>query len=162
MSVLSRSNDYSDGVGHGVLVAPHFSIGAVLMMRFAAVAAPFFESVEIVEMHRSDKVDAPSGTAVRTAELIAQARPRKSPDATATALPGARGASVDDVAVHSGSVARFGGAPGSAARRGGETLTIRHDSLDRVSFMPGVLLGIRSVGSHPGLTVGLDAFLDLA
>ena len=147
----------------GVLVAPNFSIGAVLMMRFAAVAAPFFESVEIVEMHHPDKVDAPSGTAVRTAELIAQARDRrKSPDATATALPGARGASVDDVAVHSvrlrGLVAHQEVLLGGA----GETLTIRHDSLDRVSFMPGVLLGIRSVGSHPGLTVGLDAFLDLA
>lgn len=133
------------------------------MMRFAAVAAPFFESVEIVEMHHPDKVDAPSGTAVRTAELIAQARDRrKSPDATATALPGARGASVDDVAVHSvrlrGLVAHQEVLLGGA----GETLTIRHDSLDRVSFMPGVLLGIRSVGSHPGLTVGLDAFLDLA
>ena len=133
------------------------------MMRFAAVAAPFFESVEIVEMHHPDKVDAPSGTAVRTAELIGRARDRrKSPDATATALPGARGASVDDVAVHSvrlrGLVAHQEVLLGGA----GETLTIRHDSLDRVSFMPGVLLGIRSVGSHPGLTVGLDAFLDLA
>ena len=151
------------GSDTGVLVAPNFSIGAVLMMRFAAIAAPFFESVEIVEMHHPDKVDAPSGTAVRTAELIAQARDRrKSPDATATALPGARGASVDDVTIHSvrlrGLVAHQEVLLGGA----GETLTIRHDSLDRVSFMPGVLLGIRSVGSHPGLNVGLDAFLDLA
>ena len=160
---LEKVAELLDGTDTSVLVAPNFSIGAVLMMRFAAVAAPFFESVEIVEMHHPDKVDAPSGTAVRTAELIAQARDRrKSPDATATALPGARGASVDDVAVHSvrlrGLVAHQEVLLGGA----GETLTIRHDSLDRVSFMPGVLLGIRNVGSHPGLTVGLDAFLDLA
>lgn len=147
----------------GVLVAPNFSIGAVLMMRFAATAAPFFESVEVVEMHHPDKVDAPSGTAVRTAELIAEARDgRRSPDATTKALDGARGASVEDVTVHSvrlrGLVAHQEVLLGGV----GETLTIRHDSLDRVSFMPGVLLGIRSVGSHPGLTVGLDAFLDLA
>jgi 4-hydroxy-tetrahydrodipicolinate reductase len=160
---LEQVSELLDGTDTGVLVAPNFSIGAVLMMRFAAVAAPFFESVEIVEMHHPDKVDAPSGTAVRTAELIGQARDRrKSPDATATALPGARGASVDDVTVHSvrlrGLVAHQEVLLGGA----GETLTIRHDSLDRVSFMPGVLQGIRRVGSHPGLTVGLDAFLDLA
>lgn len=153
----------SDHPGVGVLVAPNFSIGAVLMMRFAATAAPFFESVEIVELHHPDKVDAPSGTATRTAEMVAEARRgRPSPDATSTALEGARGASVADVTVHSvrlrGLVAHqevLLGAPG-------ETLTIRHDSLDRVSFMPGVLLGVRQVGSHPGLTVGLDAFLGLA
>lgn len=146
----------------GVLVAPNFSIGAVLMMRFATVAAPFFESVEIIELHHPDKVDAPSGTAVRTAELIAEARDgRTSPDATTTSLAGARGASVDDVTVHSvrlrGLVAHQEVLLGAA----GETLTIRHDSLDRVSFMPGVLAGIREVGAHPGLTVGLDAFLGL-
>jgi 4-hydroxy-tetrahydrodipicolinate reductase len=153
----------ADGPGVGVLVAPNFSIGAVLMMRFAATAAPFFESVEIVELHHPDKVDAPSGTATRTAEMVSRARAgRPSPDATATALEGARGATVGDVAVHSvrlrGLVAHqevLLGAPG-------ETLTIRHDSLDRVSFMPGVLLGVRQVGAHPGLTVGLDAFLGLA
>ena len=149
--------------GVGVLVAPNFSIGAVLMMRFAAIAAPYFESVEVVELHHPDKVDAPSGTAVRTAELIAQARDgQASPDATTTALDGARGADVAGVPVHSvrlrGLVAHqevlFGGL--------GETLSIRHDSLDRASFMPGVVLGVREVGSHPGLTVGLDAFLGLA
>lgn len=150
------------GTETGVLVAPNFSIGAVLMMRFATVAAPFFESVEIVELHHPDKVDAPSGTAVRTAELIADARDgRTSPDATTTSLAGARGASVNDVTVHSvrlrGLVAHQEVLLGAA----GETLTIRHDSLDRVSFMPGVLLGIREVGAHPGLTVGLDAFLGL-
>ena len=147
----------------GVLVAPNFSIGAVLMMRFAATAAPFFESVEVIEMHHPDKVDAPSGTAVRTAEMISQARQgRRSPDATTTALDGARGAGVDDVTVHSvrlrGLVAHQEVLLGGV----GETLTIRHDSLDRASFMPGVLLGVREVGQHPGLTVGLDAFLGMA
>lgn len=146
----------------GVLVAPNFSIGAVLMMRFAAVAAPFFESVEVVELHHPDKVDAPSGTAVRTAELIAQARSgRRSPDATTSSLDGARGASVGDVRVHSvrlrGLIAHQEVLLGGV----GETLTIRHDSLDRASFMPGVVLGVREVGGHPGLTVGLDAFLGL-
>ncbi len=160
---LAEVESMLEGSGAGVLVAPNFSIGAVLMMRFAAVAAPFFESVEIIEMHHPDKVDAPSGTAVRTAELIAEARQgRTSPDATTQTLPGARGASVDDVTVHSvrlrGLVAHQEVLLGGA----GETLTIRHDSLDRVSFMPGVLLGIRNVGTHPGLTVGLDAFVDLA
>lgn len=147
----------------GVLVAPNFSIGAVLMMRFAVTAAPFFESVEIVELHHPDKVDAPSGTAVRTAEMVAAARAgRPSPDATSTALDGARGARVDDVTVHSvrlrGLVAHQEVLLGGV----GETLTIRHDSLDRASFMPGVLLGVRKVAEHPGLTVGLDAFLGLA
>ncbi len=153
-------------LGHpdvGVLIAPNFSIGAVLMMRFAATAAPFFESVEVIEMHHPDKVDAPSGTAVRTAEMIARAREgRRSPDATTTALEGARGAEVEGVTVHSvrvrGLVAHQEVILGGA----GETLTIRHDSLDRVSFMPGVLLGVREVGRHPGLTVGLDSFLGLA
>lgn len=147
----------------GVLVAPNFSIGAVLMMRFAAMAAPLFESVEIIELHHPDKVDAPSGTAVRTAELIAAAREgRPSPDATTTALDGARGAQVEGVTVHSvrmrGLVAHQEVVLGGV----GETLTIRHDSLDRASFMPGVVLGVRKVGDHPGLTVGLDAFLDPA
>jgi 4-hydroxy-tetrahydrodipicolinate reductase len=160
---LEQVAELLDGTDSSVLVAPNFSIGAVLMMRFAAVAAPFFESVEIVEMHHPDKVDAPSGTATHTAEAIAAARDgRPSPDATRTALEGARGASIDGVTVHSvrvrGLVAHQEVLLGAA----GETLTIRHDSLDRVSFMPGVLLGIRRVGSHPGLTVGLDAFLDLA
>lgn len=147
----------------GVLVAPNFSIGAVLMMRLSTLAAPYFESVEIVELHHPDKVDAPSGTAVRTAELIAQARSgQQSPDATTTALDGARGASVGGVTVHSvrlrGLVAHQEVLFGAV----GETLTIRHDSVDRACFMPGVLLGVREVGRHPGLTVGLDAFLDLA
>lgn len=147
----------------GVLIAANFSIGAVLMMRFAAAAAPYFESVEIIEMHHPDKVDAPSGTAVRTAELIAGARAgRVSPDATTTSLAGARGAEVADVRVHSvrlrGLVAHQEVVLGAV----GETLTIRHDSLDRASFMPGVVLGVREIASRPGLTLGLEALLDLS
>jgi 4-hydroxy-tetrahydrodipicolinate reductase len=149
----------------GVLVAPNFSIGAILMMRFATLAAPFYESVEIVEMHHPTKADAPSGTARRTAELIAAARSEAGlgpvPDATSTGLDGARGATVDGIHVHGlrvrGMVAHqevlFGGV--------GETLTIRHDSLDRVSFTPGVLAGLRAIADHPGLTVGLEHFLPL-
>jgi 4-hydroxy-tetrahydrodipicolinate reductase len=149
----------------GVLIAPNFSIGAILMMRFAAQAAPFFESVEVVELHHPDKADAPSGTARRTAEMIAAARREAGsapmPDATSTGLEGARGADVEGVRVHGlrvrGLVAHQEVVLGTA----GETLTIRHDSLDRVSFTPGVLTGIRAIGAHPGLTVGLDAFLDI-
>jgi 4-hydroxy-tetrahydrodipicolinate reductase len=147
----------------GVLVAPNFGIGAVLMMRFAAMAAPYFESAEVIEMHHPDKVDAPSGTATHTAQLIAQARAGlpAGPDATAHQVHGARGASIDGVHVHSlrvrGLVAHQEVILGGV----GETLTIRHDSLDRASFMPGVLLGVREVGHHPGLTVGLADYLDL-
>jgi 4-hydroxy-tetrahydrodipicolinate reductase len=149
----------------GVLIAPNFGLGAILMMEFAKKAAPLFESVEIVELHHPHKVDAPSGTAKRTAELISQARTNAKsapmPDATKEELDGARGANVDGVHIHSvrarGFVAHqeviFGGV--------GETLTIRHDSLDRQSFMPGVLLGITRVIKRPGLTFGLENFLDL-
>lgn len=149
-----------------VLVAPNFSIGAVLMMRFAADAAPYFESVEIIELHHPDKVDAPSGTATRTAELVAEARAAAGsapmPDATKTALDGARGATVESIPVHSvrlrGLIAHQEVLLGTV----GETLTIRHDSLDRASFMPGVVLACKKTGTLPaGLTVGLDALLDL-
>ncbi len=155
----------ADAPSVGVLVAPNFSIGAVLMMRFAAEAAPYFESVEVVELHHPDKADAPSGTARRTAQLIAAARRDAGagpiPDATSSALDGARGADVDGIRVHGlrlrGLVAHqevlFGGL--------GETLTIRHDSLDRASFTPGVMAGVRAVGKRPGLTVGLEHVLDL-
>ncbi|HET7196952.1 MAG TPA: 4-hydroxy-tetrahydrodipicolinate reductase [Nocardioides sp.] len=151
--------------GVGVLVAPNFSIGALLMMRFAATAAPFYESVEVVELHHPDKADAPSGTARRTAQLIAAARREAGsgpvPDATSSALDGARGADVDGIRVHGlrirGLVAHQEVVLGGL----GETLTIRHDSLDRASFTPGVLVGVRAIGSHPGLTVGLEEFLDL-
>ena len=149
----------------GVLIAPNFAIGAILMMRFAAVAAPFYESVEVVEMHHPDKADAPSGTARRTAELIAAARREAGsppvPDATSSGLEGARGADVEGIRVHGlrirGLVAHQEVILGGV----GETLTIRHDSLDRASFTPGVLTGVRRIGSRPGLTVGLEAFLDL-
>jgi 4-hydroxy-tetrahydrodipicolinate reductase len=147
----------------GILIAPNFAIGAVLMMEFAEKAAKYFESAEIIELHHPNKVDAPSGTAARTAALIADARKSANlpamPDATSTSLDGARGALVGDVPVHSvrlrGLIAHqevlFGGL--------GETLTIRHDSLDRAGFMPGVLLGVRQISSHPGLTVGLEKFM---
>jgi 4-hydroxy-tetrahydrodipicolinate reductase len=147
----------------GVLVAPNFGIGAVLMMRFAAMAAPYFESVEVIELHHPDKVDAPSGTATHTAQMIAQARVGMpaAPDATEHEVAGARGTRIDGIPVHSvrlrGLVAHQEVLLGGL----GETLTIRHDSLDRSSFMPGVLLGVRRVGAHPGLTVGLADYLDL-
>ena len=152
--------------GTRVLIAPNFSIGAILMMRFAAQAARFFDSAEIIELHHANKMDAPSGTALRTASLISEARSAAGlgapPDATKEELSGARGASVDDIHVHSvrlaGLVAHqevlFGGH--------GETLTIRHDSLDRASFMPGVLVAVRGIGSlPPGLTVGIEPLLGL-
>lgn len=148
-----------------VLVAPNFAIGAVLSMRFAELAAKYYESVEIIELHHPRKVDAPSGTAAHTARLIAAARTQvglgKVSDATTQEQDGARGALVDDVRVHSvrlsGLVAHqevlFGGS--------GETLMIRHDSLDRNSFMPGVLLAVRSILGRTGLVVGLDKLMDL-
>jgi 4-hydroxy-tetrahydrodipicolinate reductase len=147
-----------------VLIVPNFSIGAILMMRFAAEAARFFESAEVIELHHAAKLDAPSGTALRTAEMIAAARARAGlgapPDATASEVPGARGATVGDIHVHSVRVAGLVAHQEVLFGGHGETLTIRHDSLDRASFMPGVLLGLRGVGSlAPGLTVGLDALL---
>jgi 4-hydroxy-tetrahydrodipicolinate reductase len=147
----------------GVLIAPNFAIGAVLMMEFATKAAKYFESAEIIELHHPNKVDAPSGTAARTAELMSAARKEAKlpamPDATTSSLPGARGATVGDVPVHSvrlrGLVAHQEVLLGGI----GETLSIRHDSIDRVGFMPGVLLGVRQVVTHPGLTFGLENFL---
>jgi 4-hydroxy-tetrahydrodipicolinate reductase len=149
----------------GVLIAANFSIGAVLMMQFAAKAAKYYESVEIIELHHPNKVDAPSGTARRTAELIAAARQEAGaapiPDATTTALDGARGADVDGIRVHGirlrGLIAHQEVLFGDV----GETLTIRHDSMDRESFMAGVVVGIRRIVDTPGLTVGLEHFLDL-
>ena len=150
----------------GVLVAPNFSIGAVLMMRFAVAAAPFYESVEVVELHHPDKADAPSGTARRTAELIAAARREAGlppvPDATSTALDGARGADVDGIRVHGLRVRGLVAHQEVILGSDGETLTIRHDSLDRASFVPGVLTGLRAIGDRPGLTVGLEHLLDLS
>ena len=151
--------------GVGVVIAPNFAVGAVLTMRFAQVAARFFESVEIVELHHPAKVDAPSGTAARTASLVAEARRQAglgpAPDATSTALDGARGASVDGVPVHSVRLAGLVAHQEVLLGTTGETLTLRHDSYDRVSFMPGVLLAVRSVPTRPGLTVGLETLLDL-
>jgi 4-hydroxy-tetrahydrodipicolinate reductase len=151
--------------GANILVAPNFSIGAVLMMHFAEQAARFFESAEIIELHHPNKVDAPSGTAQATARRIAAARQAAGlgavPDATTTALDGARGAEVDGIHVHGirlrGLVAHQEVLFGSV----GETLTIRHDSLDRSGFMPGVLAAVRAVPGLPGLSVGIDALLGL-
>lgn len=156
----------ADAPGARALIAANFSVGAVLMMRCAAQAARFFESVEIVELHHAGKADAPSGTAARTATLIAQARAEAglgpSPDATRAAAEGARGADVDGVRVHAVRLAGLVAHQEVLLGGHGETLTIRHDSLERSSFMPGVLLGIRGVASLPaGLTVGLDALLGL-
>jgi 4-hydroxy-tetrahydrodipicolinate reductase len=149
----------------GVLVAPNFAIGAVLMMRFAAAAAPFFESVEIVELHHPNKVDAPSGTAAATARAIAEARAAAGsapmPDATTQSLDGARGAVVDGVPVHSLRVRGLVSHQEVILGTAGETFTLRHDSLDVSSFSSGVLLGVRNVADHPGLTVGLDSYLGL-
>ena len=149
----------------GALIAPNFGLGAVLMMQFAAQASKYFESVEIVELHHPAKADAPSGTAVRTAELITAARKSVNkaamPDATTSEIDGARGAKIGDVQIHSvrlrGLVAHQEVILGDV----GETLSIRHDSIDRTGFMPGVLLAIREVGSHPGLTFGLENYMDL-
>jgi 4-hydroxy-tetrahydrodipicolinate reductase len=149
----------------GVLIAPNFAIGAILCMRFAAMAARFYDSVEIIELHHPRKVDAPSGTAARTAALVAAARVQAGlappTDATSSAVPGARGADVDGIRVHSVRLAGLVAHQEVLLGTAGETLTIRHDALDRSSFMPGVLLGVRSVLYHPGLTVGLEPLLDL-
>ncbi len=149
----------------GVLVAPNFAIGAVLSMRFAAMAARFYESVEIVELHHPAKVDAPSGTAARTAELVAAARTdaamSPAPDATTSEFDGARGALLHGVRVHSVRLAGLVAHQEVLFGTQGETLTLRHDSLDRSSFVPGVLLGVRQISSRPGLTVGLEHLLEL-
>ncbi|MER5494941.1 4-hydroxy-tetrahydrodipicolinate reductase [Streptomyces sp. NPDC002490] len=149
----------------GVLIAPNFSIGAVLTMKFAQIAAPYFESVEVVELHHPHKADAPSGTATRTAQLIAAARAAAGsapqPDATVTALEGARGADVDGVPVHSVRLRGLLAHQEVLLGGEGETLTVRHDSLHHSSFMPGILLGVRRVVDAPGLTFGLEHFLDL-
>ncbi|AUS80209.1 4-hydroxy-tetrahydrodipicolinate reductase [Actinoalloteichus sp. AHMU CJ021] len=163
--LASLSELVAEHPGVGVLVAPNFAIGAVLAMRFAELAARHYESAEIIELHHPRKVDAPSGTADRTARLIAGARRDAglgaAPDATTQQVPGARGADIAGVPVHSvrlsGLVAHQEVLFGSE----GETLTIRHDSVDRSSFMPGVLLAVREVGARPGVTVGIDPLLGL-
>ena len=147
----------------GVLIAPNFAIGAVLMMEFATKAARYFESAEIIELHHPNKVDAPSGTASRTAELMSASRKEAGlpvmPDATTTSLAGARGATVGDIPVHSVRVRGLVAHQEVLLGGIGETLSIRHDSIDRVGFMPGVLLGVRKVVTHPGLTFGLENFM---
>jgi 4-hydroxy-tetrahydrodipicolinate reductase len=147
----------------GVLVAPNFSIGAVLMMRFAVEAARFFESVEIVELHHPDKADAPSGTARRTAQLVAEARRAAGsppvPDATSSGLDGARGEATGDVPIHSVRLPGFVAHQEVILGGVGQTLTLRHDSTDRTGFTPGVLQGLRTIADRPGLTVGLEHVL---
>ncbi|MFC5052566.1 4-hydroxy-tetrahydrodipicolinate reductase [Saccharothrix xinjiangensis] len=149
----------------GVLIAPNFAIGAVLSMRFAELAAPYYDSVEVIELHHPRKVDAPSGTAAHTARLISQARQAAGlgpmPDATEQEAPGARGAVVGDVRVHSLRLSGLIAHQEVVFGTEGETLTLRHDSMDRKSFMPGVLLGVRSVVGRPGLAVGLAEYMDL-
>ncbi len=151
--------------GVNALIAPNFGIGAVLMMHFAQQAARYFDSVEVIELHHPNKADAPSGTARRTAELIAEARRKAgrgpSPDATTAQLDGARGADVEGVHVHSVRLAALIAHQQVLLGGGGETLTIRHDTMNRASFTPGVLLGVRRVRDLPGLTVGLEHLLDL-
>ena len=153
----------ADKPGAAILIAPNFAIGAVLSMHFARQAAPYFESVEIIELHHPQKADAPSGTAARTAKLIAEARKDlpPNPDATSTGLDGARGADVDGVPVHSVRLTGLVAHQEVLFGTQGETLTIRHDSLDRTSFVPGVLLAVRKVREHPGLTVGIEPLLNL-
>jgi 4-hydroxy-tetrahydrodipicolinate reductase len=147
----------------GALIAPNFGLGAVLMMQFSQTAAKYFESAEVIEMHHANKIDAPSGTAVRTAEMITSARKAAKkpnmPDATKTSLPGARGAKVGDVPVHSVRGHGYVAHQEVVFSDAGETLTIRHDSINRSGFMPGVLIGIRNVAKNPGLTVGLENYI---
>jgi len=154
-----------DAPSTGVLIVPNFSIGAVLMMRFAATAAPFFESIEVIELHHPNKIDAPSGTATRTAEMIAAARDAAGsaplPDATTTDPDGARGAKVAGIPVHSVRARGFTASQEVLFGGAGETFSIRHDSIDRASFMPGVVAAVRAVPTRPGVTVGLEAVLGL-
>ena len=155
---LQKMLDAKNGVS--LRLVPNFSIGAILMMRFAKAATRFYDSAEIIEYHHPQKVDAPSGTAIRTAQIIAKERKAnnlaKNPDATASEIPGARGSKIDGIPVHAVRM------PGLVAHQEvifgslGETLTIRHDSFDRESFMPGVLLAIRNIAKKPGLTIGID------
>ncbi len=164
--------ELTGGSAHGaasaptIFIVPNFSVGAVLMMKFAEQAARFFDSAEIIELHHAGKVDAPSGTAARTASMIRAARAAaglgRSPDATTTQAPGARGADIDEVRVHSVRLAGLVAHQEVLLGGAGETLTIRHDSLDRASFMPGVLRAVRGIESLPaGLTVGLESLLGL-
>jgi 4-hydroxy-tetrahydrodipicolinate reductase len=161
-SDLETIRERAEGSSANAFIAPNFAVGAVLMMRFAAAAAPYFRNVEIIERHHENKIDAPSGTALRTAQLMNEQRnePWDAIEQSKESLSGSRGGEEGGVHIHSIRV------PGSVAHQEvilgspGETLTIRHDSLDRASFMPGVLLAVKKVGELDGLTVGLDALLD--
>ena len=163
---LADAPPAASGAGVGVLIAPNFAIGALLMMSFAAKAAPFFESVEVIELHHPAKVDAPSGTASRTAAMIGEARSAAGcapvPDATTHDPDGARGARVDGIPVHSVRLRGLTAHQEVLLGNAGELLTLRHDSFDRGSFMPGVIAAVRAVADHPGLTVGLEHYLGLA
>ncbi|XVV02117.1 4-hydroxy-tetrahydrodipicolinate reductase [Actinosynnema sp. CA-248983] len=162
---LGTLEEWLAGKAVGVLIAPNFAIGAVLSMRFAELAAKYYDSAEVIELHHPRKVDAPSGTAAHTARLISEARAAAGlsamPDATTQEAPGARGTVVGDVRVHSLRIAGMIAHQEVVFGTAGETLTLRHDSLDRTSFMPGVLLAVRSVAERPGLSVGLDKYMDL-
>ena len=162
---LEQVRDWQRASGRNVLVATNFGLGAVLVMQFARQAARFFESVEVVELHHPAKVDAPSGSAIRTAQLIAAARAEAglgpSPDATTQELPGARGAVVDGVHVHAVRMRGLTAHQEVVLGGPGETLTLRDDTYDRVAYMPGLLIGVRQVATRPGVTVGLEHYLDL-
>ncbi len=165
-AALARVRDHlATAPGVGVLIAPNFALGAVLAMAFAARAARWFDSAEVVELHHPDKVDAPSGTARHTAEGIAAARRAAGlgpvPDATAQQLDGARGADVEGIRVHAVRLRGLVAHEEILFGNPGEQLTIRTDSFDRVSFVPGVLHAVRQVAARPGLTVGLEHYLDL-
>ena len=162
---LGRVRETAERLGRSVVIAPNYALSAVLVMSFAEKAAPYFESVEVLEMHHPNKVDAPSGTAISTASRIAKARAEAGvpagPDATQTDPDGARGAVVDGVHVHAVRLRGLTAHEEVVLGNPGEQLTIRTDSFDRASFMPGVVLAVRQVSSHPGLIIGLDALLDL-
>ena len=161
----ARVRTHAQEAGRAVLIAPNFAMGAVLAMKFAAMAAPYFESAEVIEMHHPGKVDAPSGTAVATARGIARARAEAGlgdmPDATEMDELGSRGGRVDGVPVHAVRLRGLTASEEILLGNEGEQLVIRTDSFDRVSFMPGVLLGVRRVIGRTGLTIGLDQVMGL-
>ncbi len=161
----ARVRSHAEEAGRSVLIAPNFAIGAVLAMKFAALAAPYFESAEVIEMHHPNKVDAPSGTATATARGIAAAREKAGlgpiPDATTQDPEGTRGGRIDGVPVHAVRLRGLTASEEILLGNPGEQLVIRTDSFDRISFMPGVLLALRSVSARPGLTIGIDALLGL-
>jgi 4-hydroxy-tetrahydrodipicolinate reductase len=159
---LSEFSHLFDNAKTNAAIVPNFAIGAVLMIRFAELAAPFFENVEIIEMHHNQKVDAPSGTAIATARRIAAASKDWAEDPTTKVVAeGARGSTVDGIPVHAVRLRGMVASQEVLLGTTGQSLSIRHDTYDRSSFMPGVLLAVRKVGELPGLTVGLDPMLDL-